>query len=47
MTGIVFRELMENKFKMAQGRMLKKAITTSERINKLSDKHALLYSWLI
>lgn len=32
---------------MALGRILKKAITTSERINKLSDKYALLFSWLI
>lgn len=32
---------------MANGRMLKKSITTSERINKLSDKFALLYTWLI
>jgi len=32
---------------MAQGRILKKTITTSERINKLSDKFALLYTWLI
>lgn len=27
--------------------MLKKSITTSERINKLSDKFALLYTWFI
>lgn len=32
---------------MAQGRILKKSITTSERINELSDRAALLYTWLI
>lgn len=32
---------------MARGRILKKTITTSEKVNKLSDKFALLYSWLI
>ncbi len=32
---------------MATGRMLKKSITTSEKVNRLSDKAALLYTWLI
>jgi len=32
---------------MAQGRMLRKSITTSETISKLSDKFALLYTWII